>query len=82
MDNHERIRFLYRNLILKCIKEGYTYKKYLTPKETSKDIQNWFRKNDDNIDDLIHIYDRIRYGFKDIEDKKVNKLAEELLKKN
>lgn len=82
VDNHERIRFLYRNLILKCIKEGYTYKKYLTPKETSKDIQNWFRKNDDNIDDLIHIYDRIRYGFKDIEDKKVNKLAEELLKKN
>ncbi|NLN41428.1 MAG: hypothetical protein GX160_05465 [Clostridiales bacterium] len=80
VDNHQRIRFLYRNLILKCMRAGYTYKNYLTPKETSKDIQKWISKKDDNIDDLISTYDSIRYGLKDIEDKKVNKLADKLLK--
>lgn len=82
VDNHQRIRYLYRNLILKYMKEGYTYKNYLTPNETSKDIQDWIGKQDDNIDDLIDTYDRIRYGLKDIEDKKVHKLADKLLKKN
>lgn len=80
VDNHEKIRFLYRNLILKCIKGGYIYKEYLTPKEIGRDIQDWIRKKDDNIDDLINIYDTIRYGSKDIDDKKVNKLAEKLLR--
>jgi arsenate reductase-like glutaredoxin family protein len=62
------------------MRAGYTYKNYLTPKETSKDIQKWISKKDDNIDDLISTYDSIRYGLKDIEDKKVNKLADKLLK--
>ena len=34
-NNHQRIRFLYRHLILRCLSRGYTYKKYLTPKETA-----------------------------------------------
>ncbi|MFY9177634.1 MAG: DUF4129 domain-containing protein [Caldicoprobacterales bacterium] len=80
--NYERIRFLYRNLILRSMKAGYTYRAYLTPRETGEDIQNWIREKDEKIDDLTSIYDKMRYGQEDVGSEQVQKLAERFLRES
>jgi hypothetical protein len=80
-NNHQRIRFLYRHLILRCLSRGYTYKKYLTPKETALDILDWDGDISPEIRDLTHAYDETRYGQTAIEDSKVHQLAKTFLEK-
>ena len=80
-NNQHRIRFLYRNLLLKSMKAGYTYKDYLTPKETGRDIMKWSRDKAGEIDDLTENYEKVRYGQADIEDQKVQELASRFLHK-
>ncbi len=80
-NNRQRIRFLYRNFLLRCMRAGYTYKKHLTPRETSKDILAWQQDRGSQIEDLAQIYDSIRYGQDDVEDRKVQNLAKDFLDK-
>lgn len=81
VDNHQRIRFLYRKLLLKCMGTGYSYKNYMTPKETGRDIMSWDKNKNSKIEDLTVIYDNIRYGQGEVKDSKVQELAETFLNK-
>lgn len=80
-NNHQRIRFLYRNLLLRCLSGGYTHKNYLTPRETAADILDWDENESPEIADLSQAYDETRYGEKKIEDSRVRGLAEKFLRK-
>ncbi len=78
-DNRQRIRFLYRHMILKNIKEGYPYKRHLTPRETGEDILKWEKGEEPLILDLTTTYDKIRYGQDNVEDGKVRELARKII---
>ena len=80
-NNHQRIRFLYRNLLIRCLSRGYAYKKHLTPRETALDILDWDGEISPDLKDLSHAYDETRYGQTAIEDSRVQQLAKTFLER-
>ncbi|WP_036745591.1 MFS transporter [Paenibacillus sp. UNC451MF] len=70
-DNKQRIRFLYRSWLHQSMQRGYTFKSFLTPKETGSEIEQWEKKSNFSLDSLVTLYDRVRYGDKDIEDHEI-----------
>lgn len=74
-DNRQKIRFLYRGLVLKAVARGYTYKEYLTPKETAKDIGSWEKEISAHREMLSSAYDLVRYGEDMPEDRIVHNLT-------
>lgn len=67
-DNKERVRYLYRRLLLNCIAAGYNFKNYFTPRETGIDLMQRDKKNTRQIRTLMELYNKARYGDKNIED--------------
>jgi len=61
-NNPEKIRFLYRRFIIKCMLSGYDHKRYLTPNETAVELKKWDDKKSEVADDLIPLYNVARYG--------------------
>ncbi|NOU94201.1 hypothetical protein GC093_13380 [Paenibacillus sp. LMG 31456] len=70
-DNRERVRYLYRNWIRKSVEEGYLPQRFLTPKETTKDIQRWANNKLQSPESLISLYEQARYGDKLAEDSEI-----------
>ncbi|TCT11604.1 hypothetical protein EDC18_1211 [Natranaerovirga pectinivora] len=81
-DNKERIRYLYRVWIFQKIKNGYSFKSSYTPEEVYTDLCKW---NGDmayeGSEELIKLYNKSRYGNKELEDKIVIELRNTIDKK-
>jgi len=73
-NSRERIRFLYRRLVLLCIGDGYRYKKSLTPHETAEDLIKWDAEKARGADRIARLYEEARYGERDVEDAEIEKL--------
>lgn len=68
----EQVRWLFRRWLLMRREDGYEPKQGLTPKETNKDITKWASNNkhkhkdhqasEQVSDQLIELYEKVRYG--------------------
>lgn len=91
--NQERVRFLYRRLLLTRLHEGSEWKPGLTPLEMARDLL----LHDDNkkdqrakpgqaahkaaIEPLIKLYYRVRYGGQEPDDEEVADIRRKLSQK-
>ncbi len=72
-DNKERVRYLYRHYLLRSMGSGYLFKNFLTPNETTIDIEQWDQSKP-APKDLTTLYNQARYGNTEIADRDVDKL--------
>lgn len=91
--NQERVRFLYRRLLLTRLHEGSEWKPGLTPLEIARDLQLHDDKkkgqrakpgqdtHESAIEPLIKLYYRVRYGGKEPDDEEVADLRRKLSQK-
>ncbi|MCX7749395.1 MAG: hypothetical protein N2645_21255 [Clostridia bacterium] len=75
-NNQERIRYIYRQLLLKSILKGYPFKRNLTPSETCKDILSWEKSSSPKGTRLASLYNLARYGSGEIKDREVEEIKE------
>ncbi|MDB5083439.1 MAG: hypothetical protein JWN30_325 [Bacilli bacterium] len=68
--NRQRIRYLYRQLVLRSMLAGYSYKQFLTPRETGEDLSRWGQQAQRNKQ-LIDLYNQARYSEKPISDEQM-----------
>lgn len=78
--NKERIRYIYRNLLIRSMSKGYSFKKNLTPVEIGKELSEKTPEKSQDMGELITAYDDARYGDKEIEDSRMEKLIQAFLK--
>lgn len=56
------IRRLYRKIVERNIRQGYDWKKHLTPRETVHDLKMWKEASEPVPDGLVELYEQARYG--------------------
>lgn len=76
--NKERVRYIYRRLLLSAMASGYLFKDYLTPTESIRDIDAWRTQEHYEVSGIGELYSRARYGDVDIEDGDVRKVKDTL----
>jgi len=81
-NNKERIRYIYRRFLFHYITAGYSFKEYLTPTEVGRELSKKDPEKSKDIGDLTAAYEQVRYGDKDVDDEKMEKLANVFLKHN
>lgn len=74
-NNGERVRYLYRHVILHCISIGYQYKKCLTPTEILYELKE-SGKVGHETERIMHMYNEVRYGGKEVSDSAVKQLKD------
>lgn len=74
--NKERIRYIYKHILLNSISAGYLFKAHLTPSETVKDLDDWKQQKLFEKSRLALLYNVVRYGDGDVEDADVEKVRE------
>ncbi|OXM87744.1 DUF4129 domain-containing protein [Paenibacillus rigui] len=82
-NNRDRVRYLYRLVLRRAIEEGYAFQSSLTPQETLEDIKKK-RPSTELAQDqeaLLALYDKARYGHKQVQDAELAPLAEVFLNK-
>jgi hypothetical protein len=78
-DNRERIRFLYGSLLLRSTRRGYGFKAHLTPAETERDLKQWSQSASAGEEGgFVELYERVRYGGKQVSDEEVAKAKDAL----
>ena len=80
-DIREKIRYLYRHFLIRCIELGYRPQKYMTPNEIKRDIEGWNKDRAKQAGLLIKLYNMARYGKEDnalIEPQELEELAREI----
>ncbi|WP_248926772.1 DUF4129 domain-containing protein [Paenibacillus hamazuiensis] len=70
-DNRERVRYLYRALLVRSLSLGYTFKPYLTPKETERDIARSGKMPQSQLEPIVALYEQVRYGGKEAGDREI-----------
>lgn len=70
LSNEEKVRYVYKKLIQK---NRNVYRAATTPRELIKDLQST-TKDERLLEQLIELYERVRYGEKEIEDDVLNEL--------
>ncbi|WP_138751191.1 DUF4129 domain-containing protein [Paenibacillus sinopodophylli] len=80
--NSEKIRFLYAHYIREGEKQGYVAKPHLTPRETVDDLVNWQagKPNTEGIQQMVDVYEEVRYGDKFADDEQVRRLKQPFVK--
>jgi len=81
--NRDRVRFLYRSLLRRSVRYGYLLKPHLTPQETNRELKQWGKQQGSDAaaaDTLVSVYDKVRYGDKDVSDIEVLELKDQLEK--
>jgi hypothetical protein len=63
----EKVRYLYRHFLIRCISQGYNPEKYMTPNEIKEDIGMWDDEKGRQANVLVPLYNFVRYG-RDTED--------------
>lgn len=82
-DNRERMRFLYRLFLRRCITDGYSYKPELTARETVRDIHTWRPADVEGevSESLADLYEMARYSDHPIKEEELNWLRQKLTNK-
>ncbi len=75
-DDRQRARFLYRQFMIKCIREGYPYKRYLTPQETASELSLDFHKDEIMSGQLAKVYQKARYGNEEMQPEELLQLRQ------
>lgn len=76
-NNTERVRFIYRNYLLRRMVAGYRFKNSLTPAETAEDLRKWDPSRSE-AGQLIDLYNQARYGNGRLDEADVNRLYEKV----
>ncbi|MFZ5986100.1 MAG: hypothetical protein ACOYWZ_03120 [Bacillota bacterium] len=76
--NKERIRYIYRRLLLDNIASGYSFKAHFTPLETVRDMDHWKGQKQFDTSELATLYNQVRYGDNNIYDDHVEKVKNTL----
>ena len=78
-DNRQRVRFLYRHLMLEAISSGYRFRSFFTPKETIDHLilQDKIKSSTGTM--LEDLYGKARYGREAIPDSQVEQLKDQIL---
>jgi hypothetical protein len=78
LSNKDRIRFIYRNLIGKAIRDGYKYNRAATPLETEREVmrQQGYTESAQPNSVMAQVYNQARYGDKDPSDDEIRKVLE------
>lgn len=72
LTNKQKVRHLYKNVIMGLDKKGYQYSKSYTPNEILSDISN--NRNEQALDeDFVNDYNKARYSNEEIDDTIVKK---------
>lgn len=71
--NSERVRFIYRQTVLKFIKMGYTFKSCLTPSEVGRELDGRY-KNKSDFAGIAALYNKAKYGNESVSDQEVESL--------
>lgn len=77
-DNSQRVRYLYRHLVLRAIGSGYSFKTSRTPEETLRDLADHGRLEREVQPVLEDLYGRARYGDGQIGTEEVLELKRDL----
>ena len=77
-DNRQKIRYLYRHLILRSIAAGYAFRASRTPDETIRDLAEHDKLGKDLQPVLKRLYGIARYGNGTIQDSEVETLKRDL----
>lgn len=77
-DNRQRIRYLYRHFVLRCISSGYSFKASLTSDETINELADKEQIDTNLHESFKHLYGKARYGDNSIDDSEVEALRKQL----
>jgi len=77
--NIEKIRFLYRYSVVKCVAAGYRFKDYMTPTEIANDVLVERKTENLYLTEIAALYSDARYGGKDAGNDKVNEMKEKIM---
>jgi hypothetical protein len=77
-DNSQRVRYLYRHLILRAMESGYFFRPWRTPNETMDDLTKKGLLGEDARELLEGLYGKARYTDKAVEDSEVEILRSKL----
>ncbi len=77
--NIEKIRFLYRYSVIKCVATGYRFKGYLTPIELAHDATREKQAESSHLAEIAALYSDARYGGKDSTEQKVNEMKKKIM---
>lgn len=80
-DNAAKIRWLYRRILTRKIREGYKWKASRTPRETKRDMMLWKETDESISDELLQLYEQARYGHLPIRDEEWSDKLNELKRK-
>jgi hypothetical protein len=74
--NSEKVRYIYKQTVLRFMKMGYVFRSCLTPLEVSRELDESYIKSTDNcnITGLAALYNKARYGKDTITDLEVETL--------
>jgi len=61
-DVTQKVRYLYRRFLIRCISLGYRPKSYMTPNEIKEDLKAWNERKGRQADVLIPLYNLVKYG--------------------
>lgn len=79
-NNRLRVRYIYRNMLRRAVKQGFTHNPALTPDETARDIAAW-RENEgegSDLERLIELYREARYAERDVTASDLEQLRDRL----
>lgn len=61
-DVTQKVRYLYRRFLIRCMALGYSPKSYMTPNEIKEDLRQWNERQGRQADELIPLYNLAKYG--------------------
>lgn len=77
-NNLERIRYLYREAVIRVTQEGYRFRPSLTPRELQEDVNRWRQGQGRISEQLVLLYEQARYGGKEPSDQEIEQLRSRL----
>lgn len=78
MSSRERVRYLYRSLLNKAGRQGFRHDPAMTPAETVAGLQREPFASGLQLEQLLKLYNPVRYGDIDPEDQAVSELKQQL----
>ena len=78
-NNLERIRYLYREAVIRVTQEGYRFRPSLTPRELQEDVNRWRQGQGRISEQLVLLYEQARlWAGEEPSDKEIEQLRSRL----
>ena len=72
--NSEKVRYIYKQTVLKFIKKGYRFRRSLTPVEVGRELDGLYSKDNNDITAIAVLYNKAKYGSESISDSEVERM--------